>query len=278
MAKTGDKSERGKLSTRWGDLLATLPAPLSPAQQRALAFAATDLRLDDPQLVKRIGELPNFNSEAAVRAARTLRLGALTHGNLSLTRALQGLLVHEQTGTLDPLAALRPEEWLDLAYTHGTPDGMTITPAAYADALAASVEQQFPTAALAARLAVGSRLAQLPALNGVAKFLRDHPAFDIVTANLNATTHLADLRGVPASPQLVAGLRSLQRLHELEASWDETAALLDAGFQSATDLLVAGPTGLAARLAGRIKPERILALYHRAKTRQKTGPIPPSPG
>ena len=277
MAKTGDKSERGKLSTRWGDLLATLPVPLSPAQQRALATAATGLRPDDPQLVKRIGELPGFNGNAAVRAARTLRLGALTHGNLSLTRALQDLLADEQTGTLAFLTTLRPDEWLDLAYTHGTPDGMTITPAAYADALAASVEQQFPTAALAAHLAVGSRLAQLPALNGVARFLRDHPAFDIVTANLNATTHLADLRGVPASPQLAAGLRSLQRMHELEASWDETAALLDAGFQSATDLLVAGPTGLAARLDGRIKPERIQALYHRAKTRQKSGPSPPSP-
>ena len=175
------------------------------------------------------------------------------------------------------MAAIRPDEWLDLAYTHGTPDGVAITPAAYADALAASVEQQFPTAALAARLAGRGRLAQVPALKGVAQFLRDHPAFDIVTANLNATTQLADLRGVPASPQIVAGLQSLQRLHELEASWDETAALLEAGFESAADVLVAGPTGFAARLDGRIKPERILALYRRAKTRRKPGRVLPSP-
>ena len=140
MAKTGDKSERRKPSIRWGDLFATLPAPLSPAQQRVLAAAATGLRPDDPKLVKRIRELPGFNRAAAVRAARTLRLGALTHGNRSLTRALQSLLAHEQTGSLAPLAALRPDEWLDLAYAHGTPDGMSTPPAAYADALAASVK------------------------------------------------------------------------------------------------------------------------------------------
>lgn len=138
MAKTGDKSERGKLSRRLGDLLATLPVPLSPGQQRALATAATRWRLDDPQLVKRIGALPSFTRVAAVRAARTLRLGALTQGNLPLTRALQRLLAHEKEGELLPLSALRPDEWLDLAYTHGTPDGTT-TPAAYAESLAASV-------------------------------------------------------------------------------------------------------------------------------------------
>ena len=142
MAKTGDKSKRRKFSTHWGDLFATLPVPLSPAQQRALAAAARGLRSDDPQLVKRIRELPHFTRDAAVRAARTLRLGALTQGNISLTRALQSLLAQEKTASLEFLATLRPDEWLDLAYAHGTPDGTSTTPAAYADALAAGVEQQ----------------------------------------------------------------------------------------------------------------------------------------
>ena len=80
--------------------------------------------------------------------ARTLRLGALTGGHVPLAHALQRRpqFSDERTGTLLPLAALRPDEWLDLAYTHGTPNGLAMTPAAYAEALSASVERQYPTA------------------------------------------------------------------------------------------------------------------------------------
>jgi hypothetical protein len=66
------------------------------------------------------------------------RLAALTRGNVSLTHALQRLLANEAEGSLRPLAALRPAEWLELVYAHGTPDGST--PAAYAASLADSVK------------------------------------------------------------------------------------------------------------------------------------------
>src|SRR5205823_211679 len=97
------------------------------------------------------------------------------------TGALQLRLRREEDseGTLRALAAVQPDEWLDLTYTHGTPEGRAITPVAYADALAASVEHQYPTAALAANLMEGRRLAQLPGLVNINRFLRENPSFDI---------------------------------------------------------------------------------------------------
>ena len=205
-------------AARLGELLATSTAQLSLDQQHALAAAAAELRPDDVGLVDRIASLPGFNrGDAAIGVARTLRLGALTAGHLPLTETLQQRLqdAKEDEGTLLPLAALRPDEWLDLAYTHGTPEGIAITPAAYANALAASVELQHPTAALLAHFTGERPLAQHPALIHVETFLLKNPAFDIVTTNLNAVTVEAKFDGIPKAqrPELVDSLRSLQRLN-----------------------------------------------------------------
>jgi hypothetical protein len=206
----------------------------------------------------------------AIGVARTLRLRALTEGNLPLMKALQSRLAGESDGTtLRPLAALRPDEWIDLVYTYGTPDGITITPDAYADALSTRVEHQYPTAALAAHFTAGRRLAQQPMLKDVPRFLGDNPAFDIVTANLNAISEQAAL-GCTAEPQqLVTGLRTLQCMQSIGATWDETATLLENDIYSPLQLLAAGPTQLTALLKGQIAPERVKAIYHRTKELRK---------
>ena len=130
-----------------GDLLGTITTPLDLADRRAIAGVSRELHPDDPGLVDRLAAIPGLEDHAA-EVARTLRLGVLTAGHLPMVRALQSRLADDADGTLRPLAALRPDEWLDLAYTHGTPDGSAITPVAYADAMAASVEKQHPTAAV----------------------------------------------------------------------------------------------------------------------------------
>jgi hypothetical protein len=65
------------------------------------------------------------------------QLEALTQGNPALRRALQRLIAHEKTGSVDFLAALQPAEWIDLVYEHGAPAGSS--PADYAEELAAAV-------------------------------------------------------------------------------------------------------------------------------------------
>ena len=255
---------------RLGDLLTTLPAPLNQNQQRALAAAATGLRPDDPGLVKSIATMPGLDGDGvAAGVARTLRLGALTGGHVALTKALQVRLqqANETEGALHPLAALRPDEWLDLAYTYGTPDEVNITPVAYADFLDASVERQYPTAALTAHFTDGRRLGQNPALTDVSTFLRNNPAFDIVTANLHAVTDQAKLDNIPnpQQAQLIAGLRSLQRMNTLGARWDETATLLENGLDSPHQILAAGPEQLTTLLDGQVAPERAAALYKKVE-------------
>ncbi|HLG55464.1 MAG TPA: neuraminidase-like domain-containing protein [Vicinamibacterales bacterium] len=249
-----------------GDLLATLPTPLDVDQQRALARVVTDLRPDDPKLVDRIADLPGFKSNGhAVEVARTLRLGALTRGNVPLAHALQRRtqLGDEAEATLRPLTTMRSDEWLDLAYTHGTPNGST--PVAYANVLVADIERQYPTEALAAQLTKGRRLAKQPMLANVAEFLRVHPTFDIATANLNLLTQPSEPGGAVPPEPLVAGLRTLQRMHALTGSWDETATLLENDLYSPQQLLAAGPGQLAVLLDGQLAPERVAALYRDAE-------------
>ena len=250
-------------TAKLADLLATLPAPLQPEQQRAVAAILPDLRLDDPKLVNRIAEVPGL-ADNAIPVARTLRLDALTLGHLPMAQALQDRLKRETEGALRPLASLRPDEWLDLAYTHGTPDG-TISPVAYADTLAASVEQQHPTAALTAHFADGRRLAQQPALSNVGTFLLNNPSFDIVTANLNVPLENSNPGGDSDREHLTEGLRILQRMNTLEARWDETTTLLENGLLTPQHLLEAGPEQLTARLEGQLTPERVAQLHERAE-------------
>ncbi|MEK6675311.1 MAG: neuraminidase-like domain-containing protein [Planctomycetota bacterium] len=244
-----------------GDLFATMPVQLNPDQQRVIAAAVNELRLDDPKLVEKIAGISGFDGDA-VGVARTLRIGALTGGHLPLAGALQSRLqlAEESEGTLRPLAALRSDEWIDLAFTHGTPN------VAYANALAAIVERQYPTAALAAHVAEGRRLSKQPLLADVGTFLRDNPDFDIETANLNVLTEQAELGGVgqPKQLQLVEGLRTLKNMHVL-ASWDETATLLENDLHTPHQLLAAGPGQLTALLDGQLAPERVTALYRQAE-------------
>ena len=254
-----------------GDLLATLPTPLNPDQQRVIAAAVSELRPDDPDLDDKIAAIPGFDGDRG-GVARTLRLGALTGGHVPLAHALQRWpqFSDERTGTLLPLAALRPDEWLDLAYTHGTPNGLAMTPAAYAEALSASVERQYPTAALVAQTRVGRRLARQPVLTHVGTFLEKNKTFDIVSANLNVLAEEADLGGIAEPEQLVEGLRALQRLNVLGASWDETATLLENDLGSPHQILAAGPGQLTAMLDGQLSSERTTALFQQAEALHST--------
>jgi Tc toxin complex TcA C-terminal TcB-binding domain/ABC toxin N-terminal region/Neuraminidase-like domain len=243
-----------------GALLGTLPAPPSPDQQRAIAAVAAELRPDDPQLVNRIRETPGFTGDA-VGVARTLRLSALTGDHLPMVQALQPYLAEDREGALRPLASLGAGKLLDLAYTYGAPDAQAITPAAYADAVAAGIERQHPTAVLIAHVTDGGRLTQHPMLADLEPFLHDNPDFDIVTANLNAITEQANLRGVRDPKLLVKGMQALQQLNRAGVRWSEAPAFLEQGVYAPQHFLAAGPTQLKALFNEHLAPERVATLY-----------------
>jgi hypothetical protein len=243
-------------------LLAISPSPLTQADQHVLAAAMNDLHPEAADLVQRITKIPNFQGDA-VGVAQALRLGALTGGHIPLAQALQLRLrqAEEREGTLRPLAMIRRDEWIDLAYAHGTPDGDAVAPAAFADTLATRVERQYPTAALVAHLMEGRPLAQHPLLTGVDKFLHENPAFDIVSANLNAVKDQTAVEGHTDPEQVGRGLLALQRFNSLGVNWHETATLFENDLYSPPQLLAAGPTQLAQLLEGQLAPERIMALH-----------------
>ena len=73
-------------------------------------------------------------------------------------------------------------------------------------ALATAVEKQHPTAALAANLSDGRRLARQPLVTGVAEVLRSNPDFDIGTANINLVRDQTGGHGVGDAERLADGL------------------------------------------------------------------------
>jgi hypothetical protein len=248
------------------DLLSAMPAPPDLSQQRAIAGSIHELRPDDPKLADRVAAVPGFVGDA-VGVAQVLRLADLTGGHLPMIQALQSHLEQAgaRDGTLRPLAALRFDEWIDLAYTHGPANPQSSTPLTYAGALATAVEKQHPTAALAANLSDGRRLARQPLVTGVAEFLRSNPDFDIGTANINLVRDQTVGHGVGDSERLADGLLTLQRMRTLGASWDETATLLEYDIVSPHDILTAGPTQLSSLLEDQIPPDRAAALYASAQ-------------
>ncbi len=258
------KTPISTISTSLDKLLDTLPKPPNLNQRLSLASVAADLRPDDPKLVERIASIPGFNGDA-VGVARTLRLGALTQGHMPLVQALQARLGKDNDGTLRPLAELRPDEWLNMVYNYGTPDTLSITPDAFADALSATIEQAHPTATLAAHINGGRRLAKHPLLSEASTFLKNNPDFDIVTANLNMLREDTQLEGITDPEKLVTGLRALQRMKMVGASWDETSVLLVNDLYSPHHVLVAGPAQLTLMLGGSFAPDRIMDLYQQAE-------------
>ncbi|MEO7599518.1 MAG: hypothetical protein ABIV50_11340 [Opitutus sp.] len=269
--KSGQTRRRGKRGpTRTAylrDLLATLPLPLRPALRRIPVAAVARLRTDDQKLIGHIEEIAGFAGHG-VAVARTLRLAAFTGGHLPLVSALQLRLkkVKESDGSLAPLTALQPDDWLQLVYTHGTPHEAKITPVAYADALTKRVEELYPHDALRMHFRQRRRLARLPALREVALFLHDNPGVDSLGGE--PTTLLRDApqrrRSKQRAEEFISGLRSLQRIFALTPVFDEISALLAEDLHSSAQLLAVGVHELARRLEGIISRERIAYLCRKA--------------
>ncbi|MEO7797021.1 MAG: hypothetical protein ABIY47_04760 [Opitutaceae bacterium] len=241
--------------------------PLRPALRRITVAAIARLLADDPKLIDHIEEIVGFKDHG-IALARTLRLAALTGGHLPLVSALQLRLikVKESEGSLAPLAALQPNDWLQLVYAHGTPSGVKITAVAYADALTKRVEEMYPHDALRVHFRQRRRLARLPALREVALFLHDNPGVDILGSEPNTLLRDAPRRrrSKQRAEEFISGLRSLQRIFALTPVFDEISALLADDLHSSAQLLAVGGHDLARRLEGKIARERIAYLCRKA--------------
>ena len=232
-----------------GDLLATLPLAEALSHEQGFAFAKLWVEYGDTDTLWKQAELSGL-SGVVPALKRTLALSELTGGYAPLVRALQTKFDARQPESLNPLTAVRPDEWLDLAYQHGAPDGLA--PVEYAETLAAAVERMFPAQMLSKQLERTLSQSQTFPTGKVVAFLKANPNFDLKAPHVEPFPNEAD----SGDEVLVEGLKMLQRIHALGNNVQETAALLESGFGSATQIINMGRAAFGLKVAGLISLER----------------------
>ena len=123
------------------------------------------------------------------------------------------------------LTNLKPVEWLELAYTVGTPANSPLSLGEYAEQLEKDVEASYPTKVFGERLRQGVlQLDSLPVAK-VARFLQEHQDFDIASCEVEPflEEHRLD------DAVLKSALLKVQRVHALSANWHETGVILNRG-------------------------------------------------
>jgi Neuraminidase-like domain/Putative peptidoglycan binding domain len=253
-----------------GNLLDTMPAPLSPEQLGVVAGAVVGLRPDDRQLADKIARLPGFDGDAQA-VARTVWIAALTQGHLPLVRELQDVssIAPPETATFDlrPFARLEASDWREVLQRQqpggeaiGAPPG---TPGNddderldnYAASLARYVADALPTAVVASRLAsdddVNSPFQSTK--SDLMSFFSNNPSFEIGVAPL--ALYLEEgrdekLANVADHAALEARLDDLSRVFKLTRHYPEIRALLADGLHSAFAMVQLGKREFAEKFAG----------------------------
>ena len=248
-----------------GDLLRTMPQALPDDSQAKVADLVAQNGVQYAQLSGQLGSA-GLTPAQAIGIERTLRLADLTLNHPPLMQHLQQQTAADPDGSLRSLTALSRAQWLSLASTYGVPTGLNLTPEAYARQLERAVDTLHPTAMLAARINSGDLVLQRPGFENTGVFLNNNADFDILHSNLPAYASTANFQGVDNQDRLMKSLSKLQRVKRMSTSWDEAGALLNAGLESALDVVGAGPTRFGQSLAGQVTPERAAWLYERART------------
>lgn len=251
-----------------GDLLETMPDPLDRTQRRLVARVIAELSHSDEGFEARLRDA-GVHPPRIGAVKTTLRLGDLALGHAPMVRLLQNVAGPDDAEGLRPLAALRADQWLDLAYTSGRPahaetDGRSLDEAEYAKALQGQVEVLHPTEALSGRLKDGSLALNLHTADHVLSFLQSHPDFDIVDTSI--PTYVAKLPqdSVPERERVTMALQTLQRTKALGATWRESAVLANAGFANALTIVRRNPGQLRESVGHRIEPARLEEIHLQA--------------
>jgi len=242
-----------------GDFLGGMPEPLQldREKKRKAAGIITTVSHNDPKFDKDLLEA-GLSPRQVVAVRRSLLLGKMSLRQAAMAKALQHMTAGDEDASLQSLAALRPDEWIDLAYTHGTPADAGMDPAAYARHLRLKIEHLHPSEVLKTLFKAKRMRIERPGFEEVGAFMEDNPAFDIVN------TRLRNVDGIADRTQLHSALLKLQRVKKLTATWDESVHLINNGIDSAQAVLNLGPDRMISTLTGSIKPDRIKQLYKKA--------------
>jgi hypothetical protein len=193
---------------------------------------------------------------------RTTQLSQITLGHVDAIKALQARHDSRAPGSIEYLAAIRPAEWLSLAFEQGPPPSSHLSPGAYADSLRRNVERTLPMQSLRARLAAGDlSIGSLPGKK-IADFLAQHADFDLARVHVEPYLSGKNIKDV----ELRNGLLALQRIQTLTPYTQEMGALLSGGWDSAARIAAAGPNCFNSRMvAAGLSRERAAELHARAR-------------
>jgi hypothetical protein len=136
-------------------------------------------------------EDPDLNADEVEALRRTFEIGSLVRYHVPAIRPLQAELAQRQHGLASELARLELSDWVRIMGAAGSgavppefvaPDGQDVT-AAFAREVHDTVQRQYPTTALAARVERDGLL-PAPVQAGVDTFFRNAPGLDLTVMNL----------------------------------------------------------------------------------------------
>ena len=246
-----------------GDILGTMPAALDPGKAEAVAKVVASVPVSDPKFTSALTDA-GLSPEEAIGVERTLKLAQLTLNHVPLLNQLQQIAQKDKDASLRSLAAIASDQWFDMAYAKGAPAAGNLNEQDYARQLQNALQRLQPSATLVSRIDDAS-LPALPELADVSTFLKNNPDLDISAANLQNLPDGTSFEGTKDEATLNSTLLSLQRLNKINATWEESGQLLNAGLRGPDAIVERGPEQLRRTLAGRLDETRQDEIYHAAK-------------
>ncbi|MEO6720605.1 MAG: neuraminidase-like domain-containing protein [Ferruginibacter sp.] len=234
---------------------------ISKEKQQQLIGIHVELDPDAKDFATKIAHI-DFTPAEQTKLQQTLRLDKLTQNNPALISGLQTFVAKDQDASLNSLASLQPDEWIDLAYEHGTPAGTFIETEVYAKQMEMAVEERLPTATLVNKINNGFLFQDQPGIAEIAKKLEANTVFDIATG---------DVKSIGLDQQKTALVQKLQNLKKLGASWDETETFINAGLTDVAKLADYSSDQIQNLVADGIAKERVKELHEKVKTAQAVG-------
>lgn len=216
-------------------------AGLNQNQQRAFVRLVQAENGTGADFWKRL-EADDAFDDRAVRGVRlAAQLGALTFNNAALMAQLQERLGTEGDDPLRGLVGMGQNEWLSQVQEATGPDGAPVIPPgvpvaegaspaeAYARTMARVIEDTYPTATIAARLAPDD----FDGAGRVQAFLQNAPDFEIRETSVRRYARTHDLE---IAPDQLAQIERMQRVFSLAPRferYDAMRPMLAAGVDSA---------------------------------------------
>lgn len=248
-----------------GPLLATTGLPRATQETVVAAFAESAV---DPAAVWT--KLKTQLDPAVVgQVQQVLQLGAVARNHLPLVQKLTSLVTSAPTRSVADLARYDRTDWAPMLKDIGAPDVVPgATPdeklANFAATLERTLEEAFPTQALAGRL---TKAKPTPADADVLQFFANGADYlvDATDPDKYIAQNPGTLQGIKDPKVLASSLKAWRRLLKVTPRTDEAVALARAGATSAFAIVHMGLGGLTSALGNTLDAQRLATIYGNAQ-------------